>query len=50
MRWPWQDKIGPWDGKPDDYPTDTYVEIFLLWIAVALTALVAMSIAYYLTN
>jgi hypothetical protein len=48
MRWPWQDKDK--DGKPDDVFGDTYIELFLAWIAVNLTALVIMGILYYVTN
>ncbi len=42
MRWPWQDKDN--DGKPDDYPFDTWTEIFLAQIAFSLAVLVVLAI------
>ena len=45
MKWPWQDADN--DGKPDDIFGDTYVELFLLWNALALTALIIMGIAQF---
>jgi len=42
VKWPWQDKDN--DGQPDDYFGDTYVELFLAWIAVSITSLVVLGI------
>jgi hypothetical protein len=43
MRWPWRD--GDKDGKPDDYPLDTWKEFFLAWIGICLSILVVIAIA-----
>lgn len=43
MKWPWQD-ISPKDGKPDDYPFDTFTEMYLAWIAMMLTVIVILGI------
>ena len=45
MRLPWQDKDK--DGEPDDYFGDTYIELFLAWIAACLTFLVIGMVIYY---
>ena len=49
MRFPWQDK-DPVDGKPDDYPLDTWNEIWLAWIGLMLTFMVLMAVASYLID
>jgi hypothetical protein len=46
MRFPWQDKDN--DGRPDDYPFDTFGEIYLAWIAVALTGILFFIILGYI--
>ena len=43
MRFPWQDK-DPVDGKPDDYPFDTWTEIWVAWIAIMLTGILAFAL------
>ncbi len=49
MRWPWQD-VNPKDGEIDDYPFDTWKEIFLAWIALVLTGLLVLGIIGYVSG
>ncbi len=49
MRFPWQDKR-PVDGLPDDYPVDTWGEIYLLSIAIILGGILFFVILGYVTG
>ncbi len=49
MRFPWQDKR-PLDGKPDDYPIDTWGEIYLLGILGVLILIAFFVVLGYVTQ
>ncbi len=48
MKWPWQDKVPPFDGRADDQFGDSWIEIFLAIIAFNLTFLSIITLVYYL--
>lgn len=49
MRFPWQDK-SPHDGKPDDYPFDTWMEIWVATIGITLIGILFFVILGYLSG
>ncbi len=49
MRFPWQDK-SPIDGKPDDYPLDSFMEMYVAWIAIMLTGILFFVALGYFTG
>ena len=48
MKWPWRDADR--DGAPDDYPIDTYNEMFLAWIALMLTGIFIFVVLGYVSG
>lgn len=48
MRFPWQDKDN--DGEPDDYPLDSFMEMYVAWIAVMLTGILFFVILGYVAG
>ena len=49
MRWPWQDK-NPKDGRQDDYPLDSFMEIYVAWIAIMLTGIFFFVVLGYIVG
>ena len=46
MRWPWRDR-DPKDGQPSDYPLDSFLEMYVAWIAMMLTLIAVFVVMGY---
>ena len=48
MRWPWQDRDKV--KGPDDYPLDTYNELYMFWIGLMLTGILFFVVLGYIVG